>query len=92
MKNNKTPIAERAAKKFDEAAIDTEITKAIEVRALQSSPPTIKLPVGTVVAYIEMNGRTYYIDDSTGEAIAESWPTDDPDLPFLGQGRKEGDA
>ena len=35
----------------------------------------IKLPVGTVAAYIEMNGRTHYIDGETGEAIAQSWRT-----------------
>ena len=27
------------------------------------------------VVYIEIGDRTYYIDDSTGEAIMESWPT-----------------
>ncbi len=27
-----------------------------------------------IEVYIKMNGRTYYIDDSTGEAIMDSWP------------------
>ena len=40
-------------------------------------PPTIKLPPRTVAAYIKMNGRTYYIDDSTAEAIVESWANGD---------------
>lgn len=35
-------------------------------------PPTIVLPDGVNVVYIEMGGTTYYLDDSTGEAIAEA--------------------
>ena len=29
------------------------------------------MPEGVQVAYIEMNGKTYYLDDSTNEGIAE---------------------
>ena len=39
-----------------------------------AGPQRINLPAGTVAAYIEMNGRTYYIDDSTAEAVMDSWP------------------
>jgi len=35
----------------------------------------IKLAPGVTAAYIEMNGRTYYIDDSTDEAIMNNWIT-----------------
>lgn len=31
------------------------------------------------VVYITINGWTYYIDDSTGEKIAERWPEGDTD-------------
>jgi len=33
----------------------------------------IELAPNILAAYIEMNGRTYYIDDSTGEFIMDSW-------------------
>ena len=29
------------------------------------------------VVYIEIGDRTFYIDDSTGEAIMEWWPTEE---------------
>ena len=29
------------------------------------------------VVYIEINGWTYYIDDSTDEKIVERWPDED---------------
>tara|TARA_R100001530_G_scaffold119362_2_gene86552 strand:+ start:164 stop:358 length:195 start_codon:yes stop_codon:yes gene_type:complete len=28
---------------------------------------------GIKALYVEMNGRTYYLDDSTGEQIMEHW-------------------
>ena len=28
--------------------------------------------------YIEMNGKTFYIDDSTGESIMDVWDNDNP--------------
>jgi len=47
-----------------------------------AGPQCVTLPEGTLVAYIEMNGRTYYIDDSTGEAIMDSWtPGEEEDTP-----------
>ena len=76
-----TAIAERAAKKFDEAGIDKEIAKRVAATkvglpsAMGARPVCRNLPQGTVAAYIKMNGRTYYIDDSTNEAIMENWPT-----------------
>ena len=36
-----------------------------------TKPHKIKLPEGVKVAYVEMNGKTYYLDDSTDEGIAE---------------------
>jgi len=36
-----------------------------------TEPHKITLPEGVQVAYIEMNGKTYYLDDSTNEGIAE---------------------
>jgi hypothetical protein len=38
---------------------------------------SIELNTKNPAAYIQMNGRTYYIDDSTNEAIMESWRTGD---------------
>lgn len=35
----------------------------------------IKLPAGVKTTYVGMNGRTYYLDDSTGKASTDSWPT-----------------
>jgi len=32
---------------------------------------------GPRVVYIEIDGWTFYIDNSTGEAIIEKWVTDD---------------
>ena len=42
----------------------------------EQSPPALQLELadGITAAYIEMNGRIYYIDDSTDEAIMKSWP------------------
>tara|TARA_Y100000004_G_C8812394_1_gene368295 strand:+ start:400 stop:522 length:123 start_codon:yes stop_codon:yes gene_type:complete len=34
-------------------------------------------PKNGQVVYIEINGWTYYIDDSTGEQIMEKWKNDD---------------
>tara|TARA_R110000824_G_scaffold35418_5_gene111110 strand:+ start:1214 stop:1414 length:201 start_codon:yes stop_codon:yes gene_type:complete len=47
----------------------------VAVRFAAQSHPHVKLALadGITAAYIEMNGRTYYIDDSTDEAIMESW-------------------
>ncbi len=33
---------------------------------------------GEKVVYIEIDGMTFYIDHSTGEAIMEKWVTDHP--------------
>ena len=33
----------------------------------------IELAPDILAAYIEMNGRTYYIDDCNGEFVMDSW-------------------
>jgi len=53
--------------------IDDPIHRCPHPYVIKDNLATIKLPEGTLVAYIEMNGRTYYIDDSTGEAVMDSW-------------------
>ena len=40
----------------------------------EASVYCVECPADTVVAYVVMNGRTYYLDDSTGNALAASWP------------------
>lgn len=40
---------------------------------------TIVLPARCEVCYIEMGDRTYYIDDSTGEAIIDHWQKESRD-------------
>ncbi len=40
------------------------------------NPTTIVLPAKCTACYIEMGDRTYYIDDSTGEAIIDHWQTE----------------
>lgn len=42
-----------------------------------TEPHKITLPEGVQVAYIEMNGKTFYLDDSTNEGIAECLDTVD---------------
>ena len=39
-----------------------------------SGPPEVtQVPDGTCV-YVTINGRVYYIDDSTNEQIVKQWP------------------
>ena len=47
----------------------TNARTVVEIRGM-----TIDIRSSEVV-YIEIGDRTYYVDDSTGEAIMESWPT-----------------
>tara|TARA_R100000808_G_scaffold3804_1_gene13058 strand:- start:2631 stop:2840 length:210 start_codon:yes stop_codon:yes gene_type:complete len=49
--------------------------KPVRVESAMQSHPLVKLTLADEItaAYIEMNGRTYYIDDSTGEAIMDNW-------------------
>ena len=48
--------------------------KPVRVESAMQSHPLVKLTLADEItaAYIEMNGRTYYIDDSTGEAIMDN--------------------
>ena len=49
--------------------------KPVRIESAMQSHPLVKLTLADEItaAYIEMNGRTYYIDDSTGEAIMDNW-------------------
>ena len=61
-----------------------KLRKNRKMKTIEKSPVTIlhdgsktclmiELAPNILAAYIEMNGRTYYIDDSTGEAVMDSW-------------------
>ena len=49
--------------------------KPVHIEFAMTSHPLVKLTLADEIttAYIEMNGRTYYIDDSTGGAIMDNW-------------------
>ena len=49
--------------------------KPVRIESAMQSHPLVKLALADEIttAYIEMNGRTYYIDDSTGESIMDNW-------------------
>ena len=60
-------------------------TKSRTVELTGGQCAEMSLPGDVTAIYIEMNGKTYYLDDSTGEGIAEcqsrsgqiSWHEDD---------------
>jgi hypothetical protein len=41
--------------------------------SMSDSAPTLVAPSNCEACYVELDGRIYYLDNSTGEVIVDSW-------------------